>query len=199
MGASGVSLQAPLGTEADQACAADFTALELRAALGMFSTGVTIVTAESGGERIGATVSSFNSVSLDPPLVLFSIGRNAKAFAAWNSVERFAINVLDQSQRDLSSRFGRAQDDKWQGVEPVQGAASGAALLPGALAWFECETHQIHDGGDHIIIVGRVLALARHGGDDARPLVFFGGSYRNLDTLTRVDPLPSEHWWVYAW
>lgn len=176
-----------------------FTSLDLRAALGLFATGVTIVTAESDGEQIGATVSSFNSVSLDPPLVLFSIGRNAKSFAAWNTVERFAVNVLDQSQRDLSSRFGRAQPDKWDGVEIVKSAACGAALLPGALAWFECETHQILDGGDHIIILGRVLSVTRHGNEAAQPLVFFGGSYRNLDARARVDPLPSEHWWVYAW
>lgn len=181
------------------ACSRDFTSLDLRAALGLFATGVTIVTTEVGGERIGATVSSFNSVSLDPPLVLFSIGRNAKSFAAWNAVERFAINVLDQSQRELSSRFGRAQADKWDGVAIQDGTASGAALLPGALAWFECETHQIVDGGDHIVILGRVLALSRQGGEAAQPLVFFGGSYRNLDVRTRVEPLPSEHWWVYAW
>lgn len=199
MGAVGEPAHAQDRCEAGQACATDFTTLDLRAALGMFATGVTIVTAENDGERIGATVSSFNSVSLDPPLVLFSVGRNAKAFAAWNGVKRFAINVLDQSQRDLSSRFGRAQGDKWLGVETLRGEASGAALLPGALAWFECETHQIFDGGDHIIILGRVLTLARHGGEAAQPLVFFGGNYRNLDARTRVEPLPSEHWWVYAW
>ncbi|WP_293795295.1 flavin reductase family protein [uncultured Bosea sp.] len=199
MSAAGETVRAQDSTGGGHAGAADFTALDLRAALGMFATGVTIVTAESGGERIGATVSSFNSVSLDPPLVLFSVGRNAKAFAAWNSVERFAINVLDQSQRDLSSRFGRAQGDKWLGVKTLRGEASGAALLPGALAWFECETHRILDGGDHIIILGRVLTLTRHGGEAAQPLVFFGGSYRNLDAKTRVEPLPSEHWWVYAW
>lgn len=181
------------------ACSAEFTSLDLRAALGMFATGVTIVTAENQGERIGATVSSFNSVSLDPPLILFSVGRNSKAFPAWNSVKRFAVNVLDQSQRDLSSRFGRSQGDKWQGVDTLRGEASGAALLPGALAWLECETHSILDGGDHIIILGRVLTLTRHGGEAAQPLVFFGGSYRNLDVLSRVEPLPSEHWWVYAW
>lgn len=180
-------------------CSPEFTSLDLRAALGMFATGVTIVTAESEGERIGATVSSFNSVSLDPPLVLFSIGRNAKAFPAWNSVKRFAVNVLGQSQRDLSSRFGRTQGDKWEGIQTRRGEASGAALLPGALAWFECETHSILDGGDHIIILGRVLTLTRHGGEAAQPLVFFGGGYRNLDARSRVEPLPSEHWWVYAW
>ncbi len=81
----------------------------------------------------------------------------------------------------------------------LRGEASGAPLLPGALSWFECETHQILEGGDHIIIVGRVVALTRHGGEAAQPLIFFGGSYRNLDARTKVEPLPSEHWWVYAW
>lgn len=176
-----------------------FSPKDLRATFGLFPTGVTIITAVVGGERIAATVSSFGSLSLDPPLLLFSIGRHSKVFAAWNSVTHFAVNVLDQSQKELSARFGRAQLDKWEGVRTLRGDATGASLFPDALAWFECETYRIYEGGDHIIIVGRIVAMARRPSASADPLVFFGGSYRRLDPEARSEPTPHDAYWTYGW
>ena len=176
-----------------------FSSTDLRATFGMFPTGVTIITAVVAGERIAATVSSFNSLSLDPPLLLFSIGRHSKVFDAWNSVTHFAVNILDQSQKELSARFGRSQIDKWEGVQAAKGQASGASLFPDALACFECETHQIYEGGDHIIIIGRILTLSRQATSSPDPLVFFGGNYRKLDTGTKIDPTPHDSYWTYGW
>jgi flavin reductase (DIM6/NTAB) family NADH-FMN oxidoreductase RutF len=116
----------------------DFSAQDLREALGFFATGIAVVTAVAdGGNRIGATVSSFNSVSLDPPLVLFSMARSSRAFAAWQSVIHFAVNVLSEGQDALSSKFARALGDKWEGARCLEGE-TGAPLLADSLAAFEC-------------------------------------------------------------
>lgn len=159
-----------------------------RDALGAFPTGVAIVTAAAdSGERLGMTVSSFNSVSLSPPLVLFSLARRAHSFAAWCRTRHYAVNILSRDQEQLSNRFARALGDKWADTVAI-GGATGAPLLPNALAAFECAAHARHDGGDHAIFVGRVVALhlsaQRH-----EPLIFFGGRYRRLDTGFQ-DPLP---------
>ncbi|MGU3495446.1 flavin reductase family protein [Xanthobacteraceae bacterium A53D] len=161
-----------------------------RETLGLFPTGVAIVTTcTPQGERIGATVSSFNSVSLDPPLVLFSIARNAKAYDAWANAEHYAVNILPESQSELSTRFARALSDKWEGIAPEAGAG-GAPLLREALAWFECRHHGRYDGGDHLILVGEVIRHVAHGAAHARPLVFYKGRYRKLDPDTPA-PTPS--------
>lgn len=176
-----------------------FSGVDLRATFGMFPTGVTIITATVEGERIAATVSSFSSLSLDPPLLLFSIGRHSKAFAAWSSVTHFAVNILDRSQKELSARFGRSQPNKWEGVHALTGQLSGARIFPDALAWFECETYRAYEGGDHVIIVGRILALSRQESPSPEPLVFFGGNYRELSAGTTIEPAPHDAFWTYGW
>lgn len=182
----------------DAGCRA-FSGADLRATFGMFPTGVTIITATVEGERIAATVSSFNSLSLDPPLLLFSIGRHSKAFAAWSSVRHFAVNILGRSQKELSARFGRSQPNKWEGVQSLRGQLSGARIFPDALAWFECETYRVYEGGDHVIIVGQILALSRQASPSPEPLVFFGGNYRELSTGTTIEPAPHDAFWTYGW
>src|SRR3954451_3220986 len=164
-----------------------FSDRDFRDALGLFATGVVVITsagnAGSNGDRsgyLGATVSSFSSVSLDPPLILFSIGRHSKAFAAWQSVDSFAVNILGENQSALSTRFARALTDKWDGVSVCPGLG-GVPLLSDALAWIECRSYAKYHGGDHLIIVGQVLSLTARSGAGARPLVFFGGKYRQLD------------------
>lgn len=158
-----------------------FTTQDFRKALGLFPTGVAIVSARTGqGELLGMTVSSFNSVSLDPPLVLFSVAKSAQSYPAWNGVERFAVNVLARGQDELSSRFARSQADKWSQLRPVYGAHD-IPLVPGALASFECERWAVYDGGDHAIVVGRVLDLAARPSPAATPLVFFAGRYCGVD------------------
>lgn len=170
----------------------------LRDAFGTFATGVVIVTANHAGERLGATVSSFNSVSLDPPLISFSIARNAKAVHGWNNVNQFAVSVLAQSQADLSTRFARSLGDKWTGVSTFLAGSIDARLISGALLWFECEVYNRYDGGDHIMILGRVVAAMRNS-EAAAPLLFFGGAYRSVAPHTQGDRVPDEAMWLHGW
>ena len=166
-----------------------FSPADFRKALGLFPTGIAIVSARHGnGQLLGMTVSSFNSVSLDPPLVLFSVARNAQSFDSWKSVEGFGVSVLARNQDDLSSRFARGGADKWALVRPVFGEHD-IPLMPGALAAFECKRYAVYDGGDHEIFVGRVLSLRSVPAATAEPLVFFGGRYCGLG---HPNSAPSE-------
>ncbi|MBR1223049.1 flavin reductase family protein [Bradyrhizobium sp. U87765 SZCCT0131] len=176
-----------------------FTARAFRDALGLFASGVVVVTSTTPeGERLGMTVSSFNSVSLEPPLVLFSVGRGAHAFAAWQAAETFAINVLAEEQSTISTRFARALTDKWAGFRAGQDV-NGCPVLPGTLVLLSCTTHARHDGGDHLIIVGRVDALRQVGRHAARPLVFFGGQYRRLDADHAIEAPFDARDWSHGW
>jgi flavin reductase (DIM6/NTAB) family NADH-FMN oxidoreductase RutF len=148
---------------------------DYRNALGTFATGVTIVTARSrAGEPLGLTANSFNSVSLDPPLVLFSLDRKAYSLRSFEEAGNFAINILRDDQQDISRLFATAKSDRWQGLE-FETWESGAPILKHALAVFDCATHAVHDGGDHLIFIGKVL---RFGHDPAgKPLLYFRGNY----------------------
>ncbi len=177
-----------------------FTPRELRDALGLFPTGVAVITATTAtGEKLGATVSSFNSVSLDPPLVLFSLGRNANSLQAWQGCRHFAVNVLGENQSQLSTRFAKAMSDKWDGVDPLPPAATNAPLLRDALVHFECEMWAQYDGGDHVIFVGRVLHLARTVSKAPRPLVFAVGQYRRLDLGIEIETPVDSSMWLHGW
>jgi flavin reductase (DIM6/NTAB) family NADH-FMN oxidoreductase RutF len=157
-----------------------FSSGEFRQALGVFPTGIAVVTARApDGLLVGMTVSSFNSVSLEPPLVLFSVARSALNFSAWQAANAWGISVLGETQDGLSTRFAQFGSGKWLGFEPIAGS-TGVPLIPGALAHFECERYAVHDGGDHLIFVGRVLALGRPAGSGSRPLVFFSGRYHQI-------------------
>ena len=175
-----------------------FTAADFRKALGLFPTGVAIVSARTAeGQLLGMTVSSFNSVSLDPPLVLFSVARTAASFEAWASMPKYGINVLARTQDELSTRFARSQSDKWAMVHPAYGRHD-IPLVPGALAAFECERYAVHDGGDHAIFVGRVLGLHAVSTPDAEPLVFYAGRYcgirRSPTPVSESDALLLHGW-----
>lgn len=152
--------------------------IEFRQALGVFPTGVVVITAVSpDGDPIAITVSSFNSVSLDPPLVLFSISRTSSSLAALLAAERFAISVLANDQREVSRRFARPQMDKFSECNsPFEKRA--ARVIESCLASFECRLFGTHDGGDHLIIIGEVEHVEVSRGLD--PLVFFRGNYRAL-------------------
>ena len=155
-------------------------ALRLREALGNFVTGVTVITTRHDDELHGLTANSFSSVSLDPPLVLFSLSRNADCFAAFESSDHFAVNVLRSDQEALSNRFATKDIDKWSDVawRPGEG---GCPLLDGAIATFECRVTNRHEGGDHVIHVGKVVRFV-HDGDGASPLAFFRGRYAGVST-----------------
>ena len=150
-----------------------------RRALGCFATGITVVTAVApSGELLGITANSFNSVSLDPPLVLFSLHRAAYSLGAFTDGGHFAVNILSEAQRDLSQRFAMALVDKWIGVD-YEIWETGAPILKGCIASFECRTRALYDGGDHVIFLGEVLRLRCH--MEGRPLLYYRGGYRGLD------------------
>jgi len=161
--------------EAAQTVASRFDKRDYRRALGQFATGVTVVTARGrSGNRVGMTVNSFSSVSLDPPLILWSIAKNAASFADFMSATHFAVNVLEAKQHHLSRQFSTPLEDKFAGVEFREGTA-GCALLEGVSAHFVCRKVRQYEGGDHIIFLGEVEEYQYHGGE---PLVFHSGRYR---------------------
>ncbi|MFC0239479.1 flavin reductase family protein [Rhodopseudomonas telluris] len=160
---------------------------EFRSALSQFATGVAVITARGeAGVPIGMTMSSFNSVSLDPPLVLFSVDRRALSLPAMQAAEGYAVNILSRSQEALSNQFAKAATDKWSDVAHSLGHAE-APLLAGALAHFECAPYAQYDGGDHVIFVGRVVRFGAR--DDEEPLVFFRGKYQSLSRQGGSEPM----------
>jgi flavin reductase (DIM6/NTAB) family NADH-FMN oxidoreductase RutF len=172
---------------------------QFRNALGQFPTGVVIATARTAaGQLIGMTLSSFNSVSLDPPLILFSVLRQANGFAQWQAIDRYAINVLNEEQEQISNQFARARGDKWDGVSPLTGD-TGVPMLPGSAVVFECQAHARYDGGDHEIFVGRVAAMHEHAFNRGRPLVFFEGRYRQLASAAHAHTPPHEAELLHGW
>jgi flavin reductase (DIM6/NTAB) family NADH-FMN oxidoreductase RutF/DNA-binding MarR family transcriptional regulator len=144
-----------------------------RRSLAEFATGVTVISTCVNGERFGLTSNSFASVSLDPPLVLWSIRRESKSFASFTSCSHFSVSVLAEDQIGLSQRFARSGPDKFDGLDCHAGEGD-APLLAGAVATFECMSRQTYDGGDHLILVGEVLRYRRY---DRQPLLFVKGRY----------------------
>ncbi len=146
-----------------------------RAALGMFATGVTIVTVRTAsGELVGLTANSFNSVSLSPPLVLWSLGKSAASMAAFSAGSHYAINILGADQKQLAERFATKGVDRWQGVAHTYGE-HGAPLITGAVASFECLNRSRYDEGDHVVFVGEVQRCQHRMG--AAPLLYHGGKF----------------------
>lgn len=159
-----------------------FDAKQFRQALGAFTTGVTIVTTRGpDGLDYGLTANSFNSVSIDPPMVLWSINKDSSSAHAFTEGSHFAVHILATDQEPLSNRFAKSGSDKFAGLD-LQRGPSEVPLLDGCSARFQCKTTYQYEGGDHIILVGEVLAFDRF---DASPLVFHGGGYRRL-----VPPTP---------
>jgi flavin reductase (DIM6/NTAB) family NADH-FMN oxidoreductase RutF len=158
-----------------RAVAERFDRRDYRRALGQFATGVTVVTARAAdGRRVGVTVNSFSSVSLDPPLILWSLSRQTPSFIDFSRATHFAVNVLESNQHHLSRQFSTPLPDKFAGVEFAE-ATGGVPLLDGAIAQFICRKVRQHDGGDHIILIGEVEEYKYSEGE---PLVFHSGRYR---------------------
>lgn len=149
----------------------------LRDALGDFATGVTVVTARGAdGRPVGVTINSFASVSLKPPLVLWSLGLESPSLAVFETCSHYAVNVLAVDQAEFSERFSQSQRDRFAGMEWREGAG-GTPILPGCCAWFECRNETRYPGGDHLILLGYVESFCR---EEKPPLVFHGGCYRAL-------------------
>jgi flavin reductase (DIM6/NTAB) family NADH-FMN oxidoreductase RutF/pimeloyl-ACP methyl ester carboxylesterase len=150
----------------------------LRDAMGCFATGVTVVTTVGGdGKPIGLTANSFTSVSLDPPLLLACIARSAGSYAAMEAAAHFGVNVLHIGQQPVSNLFASRVEDRFSDVEWAKGE-TGVPILLNSLASIECARHAVFDGGDHIILVGRVERARFEARRD--PLLYFGGKYRRL-------------------
>ena len=147
----------------------------LRQALGCFGTGVTVVTIFSPDGPFGMTVNSFSSVSLDPPLILWSVDKGSERCAYFESAQRFTVNVLQESQRQLAIDFASNpiafRDAQWHE------GANGSPVLTSSLATFECELETCYAGGDHTIILGRVLRATVSKG---APLLFYGGKFGSV-------------------
>ncbi len=162
----------------------DFEPVDFRTALGRFPTGVTIVTARSAeGDPVGLTVSSFNSVSLHPPLVLWSLATRSRALPLFETIDRYAIHVLASGQARLARQFATAPGaERFAGVGWEPNAYGTPRLTEGVAAWFECFNRSHYREGDHVILVGEV---ERCGRSDAMPLVFHAGGF---DLTPRHEP-----------
>lgn len=148
-----------------------------RNALGNFATGVAVVTARNAvGQAIGLTVNSFNSVSLAPPLIVWSVANHLPLRADFEACEHYAVNILAEDQRWLSQRFASREADKFSGVA-VEPGLGGVPLLLGTCARFECRNTLRYPGGDHVVFISEVLRFDR---DDRDPLIFHCGAYRRL-------------------
>jgi flavin reductase (DIM6/NTAB) family NADH-FMN oxidoreductase RutF len=163
------------GRHVVKASAPGFSQREFRTSLGMFATGVTIVTARtSDGGLVGLTASSFNSVSITPPLVLWSLSQNATSMEALSKCTHYAINVLAADQKLLAESFSGRREDRWKDVRFTENAA-GVPLLDGAAATFECFNRSRYEEGDHVIFVGEVEHCRHRTG--ASPLLYHGGKF----------------------
>ena len=160
---------------------------ELRRLMGQFASGVTIITTRDvEGRPYGLTANAFTSLSLDPPLILFSLDRRSRSLPLWERAEGYAINVLAENQRDLSNRFAWALTKSGEGLRFTPGIA-GAPVLSGVAAVFECTPWARHDGGDHLLFIAEVEHFTVSA--DRAPLVFSKGHYASLQPTELVAPL----------
>lgn len=156
----------------------EFDPKEFRNALGMFATGITIVTTTTPeGEPVGMTANSFSSVSLDPPLVLWSVGEFAGSYGIFTQTNHFAVHILRKDQEALSNLFASRGEDKFGGLD-WQPGEHGSPILPDYAACFQCTMEYTYPGGDHMILVGRVTAFDDRGDQEA--LLYFRGGYHTL-------------------
>jgi flavin reductase (DIM6/NTAB) family NADH-FMN oxidoreductase RutF len=153
-------------------------------ALSQFATGVTVITTRAeSGQLIGITASSFNSVSLNPPLVLWSLATRSASMPVFRANSHYVVNVLAGSQLDLCKRFATVKGDRFEGVSHAQGD-TGMPVLDGALAWFECHNRSRYEEGDHVIFVGEVERCGVHEHvAEVSPLVFQNGQFHGLKPL----------------
>lgn len=151
-----------------------------RDTLGRFPTGVTVITTRGlDGRLYGVTIGSFTSLSLDPPLVLFSLDRSALCYPSFTTCTHFTVNVLAEDQTELSSVFASQDERPWDDLDFAPSPVTGAPRLAGCLAYIDCTHEARHPGGDHDIFVGGAVDVAISDAD-GRPLIHFGGAYRRL-------------------
>ncbi|AXT84311.1 flavin reductase [Aeromicrobium sp. A1-2] len=157
---------------------AQAAALKFRDVLGRYASGVTVVTTMQGDTPVGMTCQSFTSVSLDPPLVAFLPMKTSRAFAAIRQSRRFCVNFLAADQTELSNGFASRAEDKFDGVD-WQPTSLGSPRLEGTVGWVDCVVHDVHEAGDHYLVIGRVEDLDQ--GSASKPLLFHEGKYRTAE------------------
>ncbi|NWL47450.1 flavin oxidoreductase [Pseudomonas hunanensis] len=162
-----------------------FDSRAFRRALGNFATGVTVITAaDASGRKVGMTANSFNSVSLDPALILWSLDKRSTSHEVFERASHFAVNILAADQIDVSNTFARPKEDRFAGIDYTPGVG-GAPLLADCAARFQCERFQQLDGGDHWILIGKVVAFDDFG---RSPLLYHQGAYSMVLPHTRMTP-----------
>lgn len=172
-----------------------FTSRQFRDALGLFPTGIAVVTAGlEDGSVGGLTVNSFTSLSLDPPLLLVALARTISSLSIFERASHFAVSILREDQRHVSAAFAKSDLAKWHGGHHRSGER--APIIHPNLAAFECEVHARHEGGDHVILVGKVLSLEAGGGGSGgvRPLLYYRGQYCELSEDAEPTPFRLEGW-----
>jgi len=154
-------------------------AREFRDTVGCFATGITVITTvDEAGGPVGFTANSFTSLSLDPPPLLFCLDRKVTSFEAFAAKRPFAVNILSSAQTDMSRRFATTGPEKWRGVE-FESWETGSPILRDCLANLECTIESVHEGGDHVIVIGRVVAINRADAP-AGALLYYNGRYAEL-------------------
>jgi flavin reductase (DIM6/NTAB) family NADH-FMN oxidoreductase RutF len=171
-----------------------FSTRHFRDALGLFPTGIAVVTASAEDGSIGGlTVNSFTSISLDPPLIMVALARSIASFDIFERAPHFAVSLLRADQRHVSAAFAKSDLAKWQGGHHRHGTL--APIIHPNLAAFECETHARYDGGDHRLMLGRVLSIEAPLDDAASPLLYYRGQYRELpEDHGEPSPFRLEGW-----
>lgn len=149
-----------------------------RSVLGRFPTGLTVITGMSPDGPVGFTCQAFSSLSLDPPLIAVFPSRRSTSWPRISQTGAFCVNVLNEDQEHISDRFGRAAGEKFQGLPWYPSPASGSPVIDEAAAWLDCSIEEVHSGGDHHIVVGRVHEMHAH--PLAEPLLFHRGKYDRL-------------------
>lgn len=151
----------------------------LRQVFGQFCTGVTAVCAADGdGRRYGITVNSFSSLSLDPPLALFSVVRGSESLKVIQAARAFSINILAENQQDISNALAKKGGSEKMDAVPTRPGVTGAPIIEGGIGYMDCVLHAEFDGGDHVIIVGEIKQAAV--GEDLPPLLYFRSGYKTL-------------------
>jgi flavin reductase (DIM6/NTAB) family NADH-FMN oxidoreductase RutF len=187
MGVSAHSVDLPKGANMS------FSPRQFRDALGLFPTGIAVVTAAlEDGTVGGLTVNSFTSISLDPPLIMVSLARTIASYDVFERTRYFAVSLLREEQRHVSAAFAKSDLAKWQGGHHRAGTL--APVIHPNLAAFECEVHARYDGGDHRLLIGQVIEIEAATEDSARPLLYYRGQYRELTDEAEATPFRLEGW-----
>jgi 3-hydroxy-9,10-secoandrosta-1,3,5(10)-triene-9,17-dione monooxygenase reductase component len=161
---------------------ATFDPRAFRDTLGHFASGITVITGIDSDGPIGFTCQSFYSVSMDPPLISFSVMTSSTTYPRIRDEGRFAVNVLSQHQNEISSQFARKGADKWAGV-PQSTTRAGIPVIEDTAMWLDCEIRAEYEAGDHYIVVGEMIEMSPPEWHRHDPLLFFKGSYRHLREL----------------